>query len=71
MLWLVGDGSVVQRNVDSEGTASTKVRPIDDLSEFSVHMTNSCERTIAPMGVDTIVVSLVLRLDGRPPSDVC
>ena len=44
---------------------------IDDLSESLINMTNSCDRTKAPMGVDTIVASLMFRLGNRPHQKLC
>lgn len=43
-----------------------KVRPIDDLTESLINLTNGSEVTIAPMGVDAILASIAHRVRGRP-----
>ena len=43
-----------------------KFRPIDDFSESLINVTNSCDETIQPMGVDQICAALVKRMRIRP-----
>ena len=57
---------VKQGSTNADGSRSFKVRPIDDLSESLINLTNGADVTIAPMGVDSILAALVLRLQKRP-----
>ena len=57
---------VRQGSTAADGTRVFKVRPIDDLSESLINMTNGGEVTISPMGIDAIVAGLVHRLRQKP-----
>ena len=56
---------VKQGSTLADGTRAVKVRPIDDLSESLINLTNGGEVTIAPMGVDAILAALVLRMRSK------
>eukprot|EP00435_Cladocopium_sp_Y103_P010662 s4477_g2.t1 len=57
---------VQQSSTLADGTKIQKFRPIDDFSESLVNVTNSCDETILPMGVDQICSTLVRRMRLRP-----
>eukprot|EP00435_Cladocopium_sp_Y103_P044001 s1511_g12.t1 len=50
----------------ADGSRVEKFRPIDDFSESLVNVTNACDETIQPMGVDQISAALVRRMQIRP-----
>eukprot|EP00435_Cladocopium_sp_Y103_P014075 s1805_g3.t1 len=57
---------VQQTSTLADGSRTLKFRPIDDFSESLVNVTNSCEETIQPMGVDQLSAALVKRMRIRP-----
>lgn len=57
---------VKQSSTNSDGSKVWKFRPTDDFSESFINVTNSCEETIQPMGVDQICAALVKRMRVRP-----
>ena len=57
---------VTQTTMSEGGVPTTKDRPIDDLTESLVNLTNSSSHTISPMGVDLIAAGIVHRLVAAP-----
>ena len=53
---------VQQSSTMADGTKTIKFRPIDDFSESLINVTNSCDETILPMGIDQICAGLVSRM---------
>lgn len=61
---------VKQSSSSSDGVKVMKFGPIDDFSESLINVTNSCDETIQPMGVDQICASLVKRMRVRPGDEL-
>ena len=57
---------VEQSSTRADGSVVSKVRPVDDYTESQVNLTNSCDETVSPHGVDTIVAGACLRVISRP-----
>ena len=53
---------VKQNSIGEGGAPIVKVRPIDDLTESLVNLTNSASHTISPMSVDTIAAGILRRM---------
>eukprot|EP00435_Cladocopium_sp_Y103_P069804 s179_g34.t1 len=53
---------VQQTSTLADGSRVSKFRPIDDFSESLINVTNSCNETIMPMGIDQICAALVKRM---------
>ena len=52
---------VVQSCADANAGSIKKVRPIDDFTASLANLTSSCDETIEPHGVDTILAGIMLR----------
>ena len=61
---------VKQSSTLSDGSKVLKFRPIDDYSESLINVTNACDETIQPMGVDQICAALVKRMRIQPGCDL-
>ena len=61
---------VKQSSTLSDGSKVLKFRPIDDYTESLINVTNACDETIQPMGVDQICAALVKRMRIQPGCDL-
>eukprot|EP00435_Cladocopium_sp_Y103_P032952 s285_g8.t1 len=57
---------VQQSSTLADGSRVMKFRPIDDYSESLVNVTNACDETIQPMGIDQLSAALIRRIQVRP-----